>query len=571
MLPRVQGGRVGTLARRFAVSSLAVSALTATAAAQTTTLSPRDSARAATASRLVEAPTIGSDLEERARLGQLRGVGSTSGFLVRSLSSGLGAFAPSDSLQWTLLAPELLVIDNSAQPFTQNDGAMWAGRGTNWRLSIGAAASLGPLRLVLAPEIVRSENREFQEVETDIWHRPFIDWGKLSRWASPWHQHPFPADEPVRFGEEKLSEVGLGQSSLWAEWRSLAGGVSSENLWWGPGIHDALIMTNSAAGVPHAFLRTAAPVRTAVGDFEGRWIVGSLKESEFYDYDPDNDYRSLSAAVVTWRPRWEPDLTVGVARAVFGAADGQADAFVRWFDVLDPGERPNARPWSDSAYTGGRDQLTSLFARWIFPGHGGVVYGEVGRAERPASLRDFLVDPNHTLGYVLGGQIARPFPLIDGQWRLQAEFTQLEQTPTYRYRPTHSWYSSRAAPQGYTHQGQMIGSAAGPGSSHQWLAADLFGERWSAGAFVGRWRRNNDAWFLVNAPEGTGWCEYDTTLYPGFRGSYRAPALGVLRAELILGNRLNAWNQHNAGCPNPDNRRDVRNRTIRFSLTPLVF
>ena len=43
---------------------------------------------------------------------------------------------------------------------------------------------------------------------------------------------------------------------------------------------------------------------------------------------------------------------------------------------------------------------------------------------RPASLRDFLVDANHTLGYVIGGQHARPLPRLGGTLRLQAEFAQ---------------------------------------------------------------------------------------------------------------------------------------------------
>jgi hypothetical protein len=564
--------RVQVACRRSRVAS-AVTLLVAAVA--TTTLTARalaaQPAREAPSPRVVEAPSIGSEREDRARLRQALGTDSTSGMLLRALSTRLTLPTGGDSLRWVVLAPTVDVVHNSTLPFSLNDGDLWAGRGTNWRLAVGAAAAWGPLRLVVAPELTRSENREFQEVDTEQWHRPFIDWSILNRWASPWHQHPFPADEPVRFGEERLQRITLGQSSLWGEGRGVAAGISSENMWWGPGIRDALIMTNNAAGIPHAFVRTARPLRTPVGEFEGRWIVGVLSESDFYDYDDTNDTRSLSAAVVTWRPRWEPDLTVGVARAVFAAADGPGDALGRWLDVFQPADRPNARPWSDSSYTGGRDQLTSLFARWIFPTQGVEVYGEVGRAERPASLRDLLVDPNHTLGYVLGGQLARPFRAVGGHWRLQAEFTQLEQSPTYRYRPTHSWYSSRATPQGYTHEGQMIGAGIGPGSSHQWLAADVVAPAWSAGAFVGRWRRNTDAWFLVKFPQGTGWCEYDTTVYPGIRASHRGSAIGVIQVEAIAGTRLNAFNQNNSGCPAPAQGRhlvDVRNRTLRLSITP---
>ncbi|HEY0970510.1 MAG TPA: hypothetical protein VGE02_05985 [Gemmatimonadales bacterium] len=520
---------------------------------------------------LVEAPAIGSDLEARSRLRQIVGIDSTAGFLTRSLSSRLTLPASADSVFWRVLAPELYAVGNSAFPFSQNDGALWAGRGPSVRLSAGVAASWGPLRVILAPELLRSKNSGFEDVDETRWWRPAMDLSVYSPWASPWHRYPFSLDGPERFGDGRLTELSPGQSSLWGEWGSLAVGVSAENLWWGPGIHDALVMTNNAGGVPHAFVRTARPVRTGVGDFEGRWLVGKLSESDYFDLDSSNDTRSLAAAVVTWRPRWEPDLTVGVARAVFAATDESWKVLGRWTDVWQPGDRPNSRPWSDDSYTGGRDGLTSLFARWVFPSQGGEVYTEIGRAERPASLRDFLAAPNHTMAYILGGQLARPFDAVDGHWRIQAEFLQNEQTPTYRYRPTHSWYSSRATPQGYTQRGQVIGATVGPGSSHQLLAADVIAPTWSAGVFATRWRRNTDMWFTVPYPWGTGSCEYDTMLSPGVRGSYRWSGVGMVRAEMLFTNRLNAWNQNNGGCPEVTHARDVRNTTLRLWVTPLVF
>ena len=517
--------------------------------------------------------TIGSEAEDRDRLAQLRGTAPTDGRLVRSLSSRL-SFAPADTLARHVIGPELLVVRNSALPFSQNDGALWAGRGTSWRLTAGVTASRGPFRLVLMPELADGANREFRDAwPPDGFNRPFLEPGR-SDYASPWNQHPFPADVPVRFGITPYRQLTLGQSSLWVEGRGVAAGFSAENQWWGPGVHDALIMTNNAAGVPHLFVRTARPLRTGVGEFEGRLIVGALGESPYFDDDPGNDTRSLSAVALTWRPRWSPDLTLGLARAVYAPAANGGAALGHVLDAFGTFDRPNARSWSDSSLTGGRDQLASFFWRWTFPRHGYEVYGELGRAERPASLRDFLVDPNHTLAYIFGGQHARPLRRLGGTLRLQAEFAQLEQSPSYRYRPTHSWYTSRAAPQGYTQRGQVIGATIGPGSSHQWVAADFVADLWSAGAFVGRWRFNTDAMFgAVDYPIGTGQCEYDVTLYPGVRGSVRASWLGSVRAEAIFGNRLNAFHQNTSGCPAPEQGHwvDVRNQTLRIWLQPLAF
>jgi hypothetical protein len=333
-------------------------------------------------------------------------------------------------------------------------------------------------------------------------------------------------------------------------------------------MRDALILTNNAGGFPHAFVRTARPLRTGIGDFEGRWIVGVLSESGYFDYDRSDDSRTLAAAAATYRPSWEPGLTLGVSRAVIAATSNGAKALLRWSDVWQPTDRPNSRPWSDSSFTGGRDQLTSLFARWTFPRAGAEVYGELGRAEWPASLRDLLVDPTHTMGYLMGGQFARPWTRLGAILRFQGEFTFLERSTSYRYRPTQSWYTSRAAPQGFTQRGQVLGASIGPGSSSQWLALDLVSPTWRGGVFAGRWRLNADHMAAIPTyPMGSGWCEFDVTLYPGLRGGYRDPRFGVVNAELLLEDRLNYLFQNNSGCPRGSSMRDLRNNTFRIWLT----
>jgi hypothetical protein len=515
-------------------------------------------------------PFIGSDAEDRARLEQLLGGESATGYVARSFSSRLRlASAPLTFVRGVVL-PEIDLVINSEIPFSQNDGAMWAGRGLSYLVRGGATITRGRWRLVVVPELVGSTNAGFRDVE-EAFYRPLIDTSRYSRYSSPWMQHPFPMDQPVRFGVGAVARLDPGQSALWYEGKHAAAGVSTENEWWGPGVHDALILTNNAGGFPHAFVRTARPMQTRAGAFEGRWIVGALTESGFFDFNADNNMRTLAAASAMYRPSWEPELTLGVSRAVFAASSSGAKALLRWFDVVQPTTRPNARPWADSTFTGGRDQLTSVFARWVFPSAGSEVYGELGRAEWPASLRDFLVDPTHTMGYVIGGQWARPWRRRGAVWRFQAELTSLERSTSFRYRPTQSWYTSRAAPQGYTQRGQVLGASIGPGSSHQWIGIDLVSPTWRVGAFAGRWRLNVDHNTEIVHYErypGKGWCEYDVNLYPGIRAGYQGGGIGAVNGELILGNRMNYLYQNEGGCPRNDNMRDVRNATIRLSITP---
>lgn len=519
----------------------------------------------------LETPALLSDLEERQRLAQLLDDASTDGAIVRSLSSRLEL--PSARRPFVrMLAPDLRVVVNTHLPFSLNDGALWAGRGRNSVTRAGVLASIGPVRVLVAPELVYSENEAFQDVKTPEWYRPPLDTTFRSPYSSPWHVPPFSADVPFRPGDRPSTRVVPGQSAIWISARGVEAGVSTENQWWGPGVHDALILTNSGPGFRHGFVRTARPIETRFGRVEGRWLVGSLRESAYFDTTTANDRRSLAAATVTLSPRWEPHLTIGLARAVFaGAPRGTRQVMARWLDVLQPTTRPNARSWADTTHTGGRDQLTSLFARWVFPAAHTEVYGEVGRAEWPASLRDLLVDPTHTMAYLLGTQSAGRFGASRLAWRLQAELAFLERSNSYRYRPTQSWYTSRATPQGYMHEGQPLGAGIGTGSSHQWLAWDAIAPAWRVGVFGARWRYNAD-WNGANDgfPLGTGSCEYDVTLYWGVRGGVRS-RLGVATAEAQFGDRYNYLYQNNSGCPRGAHMKDVRSASVRVGVTPLRF
>ena len=56
-------------------------------------------------------------------------------------------------------------------------------------------------------------------------------------------------------------------------------GVSTENLWWGPGVRNSLIMSNNAPGFGHISFNTTAPVLTKIGSFEWQLISGVLQNS----------------------------------------------------------------------------------------------------------------------------------------------------------------------------------------------------------------------------------------------------------------------------------------------------
>jgi hypothetical protein len=489
----------------------------------------------------------GDVLDERERTAQLRG-DELGGYLLRTPSSR-GETAPG----FRLVLPRLDLARNSELPFSLNDGSLWAGRGLSGRLAAGVEARYGPVRARLVPEITYSENLPFQIARSTVLGR--------SVFASPWHTgERFSADLPLRFGDRSLVRVHPGQSMVEAEAGGAAFGFSTENQWWGPGIRSALVMSDNAPGVPHLYLRSRTPLQTRWGAFEGRWIAGWLSDSPHFEEEPELAMRSLSGVVATFRPAAEPGLTLGLARAVYGGIGNEWEGLARAADVVTRWERADTAAAPGSA----TEQITSLFARWVFPASGFEAYAEWARAERPRSVTDFLLHPHHSQAYTLGLQAARP--IHSGLLRLQGEVTYLEESATFAARPVPRLYLSRTVPQGYTHRGRVIGAATGPGSSAQWLAADYLADAWQAGLYAGRIRWENDAYYDDSR---RSYLAHDVSILTGARGGVRLWSVHF-QAEVGVERRLNYLFQNPEINPDAPGAVDHWNTHLRFGIMPLA-
>lgn len=516
-------------------------------------------------------PLVTSDELDRTRSDQLfSGVGPGKSLLMRSASSLVPTLDLSRGWAFDIIEPQMLGVRNSGLPFSQNNSSMWAGRGISSRALLGLRAEVPNARLIFAPQIVNSQNEYWLPLHPGFF-QPVTPTSYIGRgYTFPYYFYTFPIDHPLSFGERRISSFDLGESTAMIHGRGIEAGVSNENEWWGPGIRNAMLLSNNAPGFPHMFVRTGRPIDTPLGGLDVRWLVGVLEESRYFDTLATNDFRSIAAIGATIQSRWDPNLTFGLARSVYATADKWEDALARWTDVLKPvtDENPDVleQVWREPPLPGGRDQLFSLFARWVFPKSGSEVYGEWGRTAMPNSPAAFLRAPNHTQGYTIGMQWRGNTP-IGGSVRLQGEITQLEQSATYRDGPLGSWYTSSRVVQGYTHRGHVIGASIGPGASSQFLAADYLAPSWRAGVYVGRIRTNEDVHGTYGFPTYVSYCNHDVSVFPGFRGAWFS-RFGIVSADLLLQNRMNVLFQNRGGCPNIGDRLDLRNASFTLRVSP---
>jgi len=502
-------------------------------------------------------PTLASEAEDRIRIAQLLGREGTEGFLLRTPSTLLTRILEDEGV-WslTLLTPEVRGVWNSDLPFSLNDGSLWAGRGWNGVVTLGARIRVGPVALVLAPEFLYQQNRAFQFIPNALDGDPARKYH-----ANPFHPPPESMDYPMRFGEESLAGVYPGQSSLTVDAGPLAFGFATENAWWGPGVRNGILMSSQAPGVPRVFLRTSRPIQTRIGALEGLWILGRLAESDFFDLDRSNDRRTLNGLALTFQPAFDPGLTLGVARTVFAPLEQGSSGLGAAFDAVRSVGRPN-RPENETPAPPGPDQILALFGRWVLAPHGFEVYGEWARFEQAASFGDFLEFPQHSQGYTAGFQWLSQ-PQSQSHVRVQAELTNLEPSGTWRHRAPFSTYASSVVPQGYTHRGQVIGAAIGPGSSSQWVAVDYLAPAGRIGAFGGRIRWDAAAW-LTEAVGKLG--REDVSLFWGLRGG-RDFREWNLSAELSHGVRINYLFQTFPADPITGRAEGVDVANTTFSMT----
>lgn len=511
-----------------------------------------------------------SEAADRIRLQQLAGDTTTlDTYLVRSPSLLLGRVSSAST--WTLhgLRPDAQAIVNSTIPFGLNTGVMWAERGLSLRVTPGFELGRGRFRAIVAPDLWFTSNATFDySGPLGLYiNRPIPEVRFGDGYADTRYVQPYSADVPWRIGKSAPVQLWLGQSGAWYDIGPVEIGVTSENMWWGPGIQNAIVMSDNAGGVPRIELRTPHPIRTRAGTFEARWFVGALSESQYFDTTKTDDVRSLAAAVVTWRPVFQPNLSLGVARAVFATASGYGSVPLRWLDIFANTGRPANHPASDSTLTpGGRDQLFSLFGRWVFPADGFEFYTEWARQELPVSLHDLIVSPTHSHGYTLGLQYRKPAPLADPSFRVQFEVTTLEPSASSRDRPEGVFYTSRRVIQGYTEMGKPIGAAIGPGSSSQWLAVDRVWPTGSVGLTFNRVRWDEGVRAARVWPGYLGDCNQDVSIIPGVRGGH-ALGGGYLSADVRLAERFNYHFQNVSGCFGPD-KVDLHNTTVSLSFTP---
>ena len=495
---------------------------------------------------------VGDPFEDYLRVLQLSGSVPLGSFTVRPLSArtidgGLEGMAPwierlklepSSRDRGPRISPfvgRLRNFVNSSHPVGQNDGVVWQGRGLTSAIDVRATGRWSSVTLTVNPTFLYTQNAEFDLAPVGVVGMPV--------YAYPWRK----MDYPQRFGPDAVWTIDPGQSSLSLDFRGAVLAVGTNNLWWGPGIRNAIVLSNNAPGFAHGSLGTGAPVDTGIGAVEAQWIWGRLGQSQWFDPAATISKRFLTGIVLTYSPKWLEGLSLGGTRVFQQLVMDGGVSFGDYFLIFQRFSKeslvtPGSPVGDDEA-----DQLLSLFARWVLPESGFEVYAEWARNDHSGNFTDFIQEPEHSQAYTLGfrkavsGSVGRVVTL-------KGELTHLGRASTFQVRAIPTYYAHHIVTQGYTHEGQVIGAGIGPGGNAQFLGLDLFDGWGRAEAFVERRVHDNDAYYAWAEATGRASCCNDVSLSVGatgvlFAGDFDIGSGAMLTREL---NRYfdgpNVWN-----------------------------
>ena len=390
---------------------------------------------------------------------------------------------------------------NSHHDYGWQDGPMIPNKGLQTYLNAGIYGKVGIFEFQYAPEWVWAQNQDLPAPGVRV----------------------FQADVPDRFGTEVYKRKFLGQSYAKALLGPLSVGLSSENVFWGPGRYAGVLLTDNAPGLRHFTFETNKPLKTRWGTLEGQLVTGNKMRSGFtYLSGPTGDGSSLpevlrapemdsissvyTSAVGVWNPIWLPGLSLGITRLIWTegpvSADSKAWDYIALF-------YSNPFRGVGGGTQAAVDQMAGLFFRYVMPESHAEFYGEYGFDDNRYDLEDMLVSPEHSRAYLIGFSKIHPLHGKNEFFELNYEVTQLEGSKEMINRVQFGYpifYDSDNS-----HYGQWLGAGIGSGSNQWILSVDHVKENRRLGFVFERIARNNDQLYAGRVPWVATWYGFDFT------------------------------------------------------------
>ena len=344
-----------------------------------------------------------------------------------------------------LLPINFLQKYNSQHPYGWNDGPLSFSKGYQFVASGGVYMRWRNIHLTLRPEYFKTASDPYTTSAL---------WGQRT---------------------SALSKLTLGQSSLRVDFGPLSVGVSTQNLWLGPGQFSSLLMSNNAPGFNHFSIGTNRPLKTPLGSFQLNVIGGTLTYNEGQGFENSNlklsgntDHTNyLSLLSISYNPVFFKNFYLTANRAFTLPTQEKPSSKLNDYYLL--ALKPLFRnDYQDNALP--IDQVLSGSAKYVFPKEHAEVYFEYGWNDGSSNSRDLMLDMSHSAASIYG--LKKIQYLTEKLYlNFEAEATNMSQKPSYLQRNAGNWYVHQNG--GYINENQILGAGSGWGNDVQTFALSV--------------------------------------------------------------------------------------------------
>lgn len=393
---------------------------------------------------------------------------------------------------------------NSVKPYGWGNYLLKPNVGFQTFVSLGFETTLGPLYIRLRPELTFSQNKSYSGFPRDFSNG--VNVSKFHFWNS--------GDYPERFADGPYRQFWYGQSLVSLRFGPMEIGVSTQNIWWGPGQFNDLTFSSNSKGFPHLTLNSYRPIKTFLGNFEMQVIMGRLSDSgrkpsqiddlnnKYFDESIRED-RYLNALMVIYNAKWFPNLYVGLARTFQRYDSYQGNTFNDYFPVFQAFQKEKFFENGNSVdFDGdGFDQQLTLSFRYLVPKANFEIYGEYGRRDHAYNYRDFILNPDHARAYMFGMQKILPLKNSNYMIQIRSEILNLQSSINRYIRYPgllggFAW-NTHAQARGFTQDGEALGAGPGIGSNLQTIEFALVQRFNKRGLLVERLANQQDFYYAA--------------------------------------------------------------------------
>lgn len=411
-------------------------------------------------------------------------------------------------------------VYNSDRPYGWGNYGLQNGVGFQSLLSPGIFLKFHVLEVQLRPEFYYSQNRGFQGFSGD-----FSVSSNIARFRY-WNF----GDHPERFSGEFNRIADWGQSYVSLSIGKAQVGLSTQNIWWGPGQFSGLIFSTNARGMKHLFIKTKSPANIGIGQLEAQMIFGRAEDSgltptqnqQLNDrfFRPfSGDWRYVNGLSVVYSPVFLKNFFVGFNRVFQQYNQDTPNTFSGRVPVFEVFQKERLFQDGNSVIYDqqAQDQLISFFFRFKSEKGKFEVYSEFGKHDHNFNWREFILNPEHARAYLLGFQKLFSLPNKEKLIQVRGEIIhQQESINRYIRYPllgvlNTSWLTHYQV-RGFANYGESMGTGIGVGANAQILEASVIKGPRKIGIIFKRIENHQDFYYQIKheIPNQIPWIDIST-------------------------------------------------------------